>query len=227
MRVIKKIIKSIYFMILEKKRNIKIKSKYYVDFKSKFEGNNIIHKKTNISNSKIGYGTYIGEGSTFINTIVGKYCSIASNVKTIVATHPIGEIVSTHPAFFSTKGQAGFTYTNKDIFEEIKYINKEKKLSVEIGNDVWIGEDVTILGGVKIGDGAIIGTGAIVTHNVEPYSVNAGVPCRKIRDRFEKDEIDFLSKFKWWDKSEEWITKNVESFQDIKKFMKKEEFKNE
>lgn len=57
---------------------------------------------------------------------------------------------------------------------------------VYIGNDVWIGDRVLILPGVHIGDGSIIAAGAVVTKNVPPYSIVAGVPARKIRDRFEK-----------------------------------------
>ena len=57
---------------------------------------------------------------------------------------------------------------------------------VYIGNDVWIGDRVLILPGVHIGDGSIIAAGAVVTKDVPPYSIVAGVPARKIRDRFEK-----------------------------------------
>ena len=44
--------------------------------------------------------------------------------------------------------------------------------------------DVIILPGVSIGEGAVIGAGSVVTKNIEPYTVNAGVPCGfiKIRD---------------------------------------------
>jgi acetyltransferase-like isoleucine patch superfamily enzyme len=54
---------------------------------------------------------------------------------------------------------------------------------VIIGNDVWIGSRVTILPGVKIGDGAIIGASAVVTKDVEPYSIVAGNPAKKIGSR--------------------------------------------
>ena len=218
MNLIKKIIKIIYFTNMQKKKKIYIETKENIDFITTFEGRNVINKDVYISNSKIGYGTYLGANSTLVNTIVGKYCSIASNVKVVVATHPTNKFVSTHPAFFSTIKQSGFTYVNKQLFDEIKYIDKKSEISVIIGNDVWIGENVTILGGVTIGDGAIIGAGAVVTHDIEPYSINVGVPSKKIKYRFEKNEIDFLENFKWWDKSEEWIIKNIDNFQNIKEF---------
>jgi carbonic anhydrase/acetyltransferase-like protein (isoleucine patch superfamily) len=54
---------------------------------------------------------------------------------------------------------------------------------VEIGNDVWIGASSVILPGVKIGTGSVVGAGSVVTHDVEPYSVVAGVPARFVRYR--------------------------------------------
>ena len=49
-----------------------------------------------------------------------------------------------------------------------------------ICNDVWIGANVTITAGTKIGEGAIIGANSIVTKDIEPYTIQAGVPATKI-----------------------------------------------
>ena len=57
-----------------------------------------------------------------------------------------------------------------------------------IENDVWVGYNTTILSGVKIGEGSIIGAGSIVTRDVEPYSIYAGNPAKKIRNRFDSVE---------------------------------------
>jgi chloramphenicol O-acetyltransferase type B len=56
-----------------------------------------------------------------------------------------------------------------------------------IGSDVWVGYGAVILSGVSVGDGAIIAAGAVVTKDVEPYSIYAGCPAKKIRDRFESE----------------------------------------
>jgi acetyltransferase-like isoleucine patch superfamily enzyme len=53
---------------------------------------------------------------------------------------------------------------------------------VKIGNHVWIGIRATILKGVTIGDNAVIGAGAVVTSDVEPNTLVAGNPAKKIRD---------------------------------------------
>ena len=43
--------------------------------------------------------------------------------------------------------------------------------------------------GVTIGYGSIIGAGAVVTKNVEPYSIYAGNPAKKIKNRYENENI--------------------------------------
>jgi acetyltransferase-like isoleucine patch superfamily enzyme len=57
-----------------------------------------------------------------------------------------------------------------------------------IGDDVWIGFGALIMQGVSIGNGSIIGAMAVVTKDVPPYEVWAGVPARKIKDRFSTAE---------------------------------------
>ena len=57
-----------------------------------------------------------------------------------------------------------------------------------IGDDVWIGYGSTILSGTKINDGSIVAAGSVVTKDVEPYCIYAGVPARKIKNRFETIE---------------------------------------
>ena len=54
---------------------------------------------------------------------------------------------------------------------------------VTIEDDSDIGMGAIILPGRKIGKGAIVGAGAVITHDVEPYSIVAGVPARKLGER--------------------------------------------
>jgi acetyltransferase-like isoleucine patch superfamily enzyme len=54
---------------------------------------------------------------------------------------------------------------------------------VVIGDRVWIAYRATILPGVNIGEGAVVAAGATVTSDVEPYTIVAGAPARKIADR--------------------------------------------
>jgi len=50
-----------------------------------------------------------------------------------------------------------------------------------IENDVWIGANSILLPGVRIGKHSVIAAGSVVTKSVEPYTLNAGSPARKIR----------------------------------------------
>jgi acetyltransferase-like isoleucine patch superfamily enzyme len=53
---------------------------------------------------------------------------------------------------------------------------------VKIGNHVWIGERAVILKGVTLGDNSVVGAASVVTHDVEPNTIVAGNPARKIRN---------------------------------------------
>ena len=212
---LKRIIKITYVKAVHKDIKIKISVSSDVGRQSKFQGFNIIGKRT-VFSGQMGYGTYIGSGCSVYGKI-GKFCSIADDVRVIIGNHPARKFVSTAPCFFSTKKQNGFTFVNEQKFDEGKFA--EGKYPVVIGNDVWIGNGARIIAGVKIGDGAIIAAGAVVNKDVEDYSIVGGVPAKEIRKRFEENEIEFLQKLRWWDKPIDWIKDNAEKFCDIRDLM--------
>lgn len=61
---------------------------------------------------------------------------------------------------------------------------KGKESLTTIGNDVWVGYNSTIMSGITIGEGCIIAACSLVTKDTEPYSIYAGSPAKKIKDRF-------------------------------------------
>ncbi|MDD5065971.1 MAG: CatB-related O-acetyltransferase [bacterium] len=206
---------------LSRRFSVLLKKNVLVSFQTVFEDHSVVNQNCDIYDSFIGRGTYIASDSHLSQTKIGRFCSIGQNVRTGLGRHPSRIFVSTHPAFFSPDKQAGFTFTNTSLFEGHKFVDREGKYFVEIGNDVWIGNEVMILDGIRIGDGAIIGARSIVTQNVEPYSVYAGVPARKLRYRFEKKYIRFLLRFKWWTRGFNWLRNNSGYFNDIRAFYRK------
>uniref|UniRef100_A0AB33IS44 Glycosyltransferase 2-like domain-containing protein n=1 Tax=Prevotella sp. GTC17254 TaxID=3236794 RepID=A0AB33IS44_9BACT len=52
--------------------------------------------------------------------------------------------------------------------------------NIRIDDYAWLGIGCTILQGVHIGEGAVVCAGAIVTKSVEPYTIVAGIPARRI-----------------------------------------------
>ena len=107
---------------------------------------------------------------------------------------------------------------NENRFEENRYVTGSH-YSVVIENDVWIGADAKIMEGVTIGDGAVVAAGALVLKDVEPYSVVAGCPAKVIRNRHDDKSKKLLLKYRWWDKSEEWLRQHSQLFEDISSFI--------
>ncbi len=198
--------------------NVKFGKKVNIALNSNFEGRNVVNSGSSFS-GVMGYGSYIGSNSCIYGKI-GRYCSIAGNVRTVLGVHPTKNFVSTHPTFFSLKRQNGYTFVTEQKFNEAKYADETKKYSIIIGNDVWIGDSALLMSGVTIGDGAIVAAGAVVTKDVPPYAIVGGVPAKIIRYRFSEEEIKFLLDFKWWNRSEEWLKENAGDFESLDIFMR-------
>lgn len=57
-----------------------------------------------------------------------------------------------------------------------------------IEDDAWIGFGAIIMAGTRIGRGAIVGAGSVVTKDIPPFEIHAGVPAKKIGERFPNPE---------------------------------------
>lgn len=179
---------------------------------------------TNVSgfllSCSIGYGSYVTDESRLENCRIGKYTSIGHRVRSVRGQHPSKNWVSTCPSFFSPYTATGLSYVDEQRYPEYKWIDEEKRIAIDIGNDVWIADDVTLLEGIRIGDGAIIATGAVVTTDVPAYAVYGGVPAKLIRYRFSEEQIAFLQSFQWWNRDKEWISAHAEDFREVDNFIK-------
>jgi len=131
---------------------------------------------------------------TFINggkgLTIGKYVHITyfSSI-TGNGTAEIGDYAGI------ASGSRIFTSTN--IYQEAwsmsaaapKRMQRFKTGQVHIEKFSFIGANSIILPGVLIGEGAVIGALSLVNKNVEPWSINAGIPCRKIAERPKPSQV--------------------------------------
>lgn len=163
-----------------------------------------VYERTQVTHSSIGDYSYVGRGARVIHADVGKYCSIAGDVKLGMGNHTIDKL-STSPIFTECHNATRHQWTKHQIDNPYK--------RVKVGNDVWIGTEAKIMGGVTIGDGAVVGAGAIVTKDVPPYAIVVGVPARIIRYRFSEEIIMKLEEWKWWNLPESVLKNNITLFQ--------------
>lgn len=79
-----------------------------------------------------------------------------------------------------------FTVVGKRMWDS----PRGKDMPIVIENDVWIGHGAIILANVRIGEGSIIGAGSLVAKDVPSFSIFAGVPAKKISNRFQSEDLE-------------------------------------
>ncbi len=145
-----------------------------------------------LAECEVGDYSYFSRGSEAIYTTVGKFTSIASNVRINALVHPM-ERVSQH----------NITYRPNEYFVGAKidkgFRKRRQGNRVSIGHDVWIGHGAIIMPGINIGHGAVIGAGAVVTRDVAPYSIVLGTPAIHHKWRFEPAIAAKVIELAWWD----------------------------
>jgi Acetyltransferase (isoleucine patch superfamily) len=143
---------------------------------------------------------------------IGRYCSIAENVKIFVGRH------GRHATEFASSYPMGLVFNNRNHSKPHKAARGP--LDVIIGSDVWIGRDSTIMAGVNIGHGAVIGSTAVVTKSVPPYAIVGGVPAKMIRSRFAPDIIELMLETRWWELDPSQLEEIAPFFytEDLRKF---------
>jgi len=165
-----------------------------------------------LQNTTLGNYSYVQNHTVLINSSIGRFCSIAANVNVGLASHPLDR-VSTNPVFYDNTQPLPFFFTNK-----VQY--KEKELKTNISADVWIGQGAMVKSGINIGVGAVIGAGAIVTHDVEPYSIVAGIPAKHIKWRFDTVIREQLIQSKWWELSDKQLAQLAPKFNNPEEMLK-------
>jgi virginiamycin A acetyltransferase len=151
-------------------------------------------KPENFEGNVLYHFDFIGD-----RLIIGKFCSIAADVKFIMngGNHRT-DWFTNYP--FPVFGNGWESAMPKD------WPNKGDTV---IGNDVWLGYGATLMPGVQIGDGAIVAAQSVVTKSVDPYAVVGGNPAREIRKRFDEQTIQVLLELQWWHWDIAKITRNL------------------
>ncbi len=81
---------------------------------------------------------------------------------------------------------SGKTMTNPMVPNEYKNIENKP---VYIGKHAIIGSTSVVLPGVKIAEGSSFGSFSFINRDSEPWSINAGIPFKKLRSR-SKELLD-------------------------------------
>ena len=121
----------------------------------------------------IGKHFYIGRDSAIeADCVIGDYVIIGNKVG----------IIGRYDHHYQ---QTGVPVRMASQIRDADYSWKGLNLLTTIEDDVWIGYGSTILSGVRIARGSIIAAGSLVTRDTEPYSIYAGAPAKKVKDRFD------------------------------------------
>ena len=165
--------------------------------------------------SVLGDYSYVMQRGQVIWTRIGKFCSIASDVRINPGNHPSWRASQHH---FSYRASAYGLGEDDEKFFEWRKSNR-----VTIGHDVWIGHGATVLAGVTVGNGAVVAAGAVVSKDVPPYVIVGGVAARPLKPRFSPEVADALQNLSWWHWPREKLKDSLQDMRDLsaEKFVEK------
>lgn len=121
------------------------------------EGTSVYHNSYIYGNVQVGKNTWIGPYTILDGTgglVIGDYCSISAGV---------------------------YIYTHDSVKWAVSGGKIEyERAPVSIGDCSYIGSKTIIDKGTSIGDHSIIGASSFVNHDIPPYSIAFGTPCRVV-----------------------------------------------
>lgn len=141
---------------------------YRYVFKMEIEKRAVIYYGAEVRapwNIKIGRGTVVGDKAILDGRhglVIGKNVNMSTGVSIYTMQHAVND-----PLFCTVGG------------------------GVTIQDRAWLSCNSIILPCVTIAEGSVVAAGAVVTKNTEPFSVNGGVPSKKIGERNLKLQYEF------------------------------------
>jgi phosphonate metabolism protein (transferase hexapeptide repeat family) len=168
-----------------------------------------IGRGSRVAGSLIGDYSYCDRYCDIANAEVGKFANIASFVRIGATDHPLDRASLHH-----------FMYRSElywdDAEDDADWFARRRARRTAIGHDTWIGHSAQVKPEVTVGDGAVVASGAIVTKDVAPYTVVAGVPAVRVRDRQPPDVAERLIALAWWDWPHDRLRKTLSDFRELK-----------
>lgn len=156
-------------------------------------GENVLISK----NAKIYGASNINIGS---NVRIDDFCILSGNIKIGNYVHVAAGVyifageagvilndfsgVSSRTAIYAASDDYSGEYmTNPTVPDEVRNVTGG---TIYIGRHTLIGTGCTVLPGVIVGDGASVGAMSLINKDIEEYTMNVGIPCKKIRERSKR-----------------------------------------
>ncbi len=110
---------------------------------------------------RIGAGSFLNQGVMVASeqlVEIGEHCMLANGCFVSDANHRFD-----------------------DPEKPITWQGFQSKGPTRVGNNCWLGANVVVTSGVSIGERCVIGANSVVTHDIESFSIAAGLPARVIK----------------------------------------------
>jgi len=130
----------------------------------------------------------------------GRYCSIAHNVDTLGARHPVEHVTTSSFAYGAPR--PSFGWARKELLDDRPDMVSQTVPTGPVPyleHDVWVGQSALLQRGITLHTGSVVAAGAITTKDVPPYAIVGGSPARVIRLRFSERIIERLLASRWWE----------------------------
>ncbi len=168
-----------------------------------------IGQGSRIANAEIGDYSYCDRYADIANATIGKFANIASFTRIGATDHPLDTAACHH-----------FLYRSADYWDDAAndpdFFAARAARRAYVGHDTWIGHGAMIKPEVTLGDGAVVASGAIVTKDVAPYTIVAGTPAVKLRDRQPPAIAERLIALAWWDWSHDRLRETLADFRSLR-----------
>lgn len=164
---------------------------------------------TRVAHATFGDYSYCDRFCDIANAEIGKHANIAASVRIGATDHPLDRASLHHFMYRSA------SYWD-DAEDDAEWFDRRRARRAFVGHDTWIGHAAMVKPEVTVGHGAVVASGAVVTKDVAPYTIVAGVPAVKVRDRQPPAIAERMIALAWWDWSHARLRETLEDFRSLK-----------